>query len=536
MDSYTQTLPGLLNGLWTRPPRRDAQATVTDVSATESTSAAPTGVPGGASAPVHADRRQWLALVVVCLAQLMNILDSTIVNVALPRIQHDLHFSQAELAWVLDAYLISLGSFLLLAGRLGDLIGRKKIFLFGVAAFTLFSAICGVADSQFILIASRFLQGIAAALCSSVILAIISTEFTEPSDRAKAMSAYVFVVTSGGSIGLLAGGVLTQFINWRWDFFINVPIGIFALVAGYRLIDENRGLGLSRNVDVVGSLLVTGGAMVGVYGIVKAPSYGWDSVHTLGFIAAALVILAAFVALESRLENPIMPLRIFRIRSLIASSVVRGLLVSGMFASFFLGALYLQGVRGYSPLDTGLAFLPMTLVVGLMSRGVTSALTRRFGNLPMVVGGLILIGISLALLARVTPTTAYAPLLVSSYVLLGLGAGSAMSPLLSIALSDVPHQDAGLGSGIVNVSLQLSSALGVAILGSIATDRSKSLLASGHGVHAALTGGYRLGFEVAGGAVLASVLIALVLLTPPRKRRAGQSSEPRAGGARRPTI
>ena len=417
-------------------------AMVMAMSATTDTAVAPPGAPGGASDQVHADRRRWFALVVVCLAQLMNILDSTIVNVALPKIQHDLHFSQADLAWVLDAYLISLGSFLLLAGRLGDLVGRKKVFLFGVGAFTLFSVICGVADSQFMLIASRFLQGIAAALCSSVILAIISTEFTEPADRAKAMSAYIFVVTSGGSIGLLAGGALTQFINWRWDFFINVPIGIFALIAGYRLLDEHRGLGLSRNVDVLGSLLVTGGAMVGVYGIVKAPSYGWGSAHTLGFIAAALVILAAFVALESRLENPIMPLRIFRIRSLIASSAVRGFLISGMFASFFLGALYLQGVRGYSPLDTGLAFLPMTLVVGVMSRGLTSNLMDRFGNLPMVVGGLVLIGISLTLLSRVTPTTPYAPLLVGSYVLLGLGAGSAMSPLLSIALAEVPHQDA----------------------------------------------------------------------------------------------
>jgi MFS family permease len=344
------------------------------------------------------------------------------------------------------------------------------------------------------------------------------------------MSAYIFVVVSGGSIGLLLGGVLTQFINWRWDFFINVPIGIFALVAGYRLIDERPSLGLSRNVDVLGSLMVTVGAMVGVYGIVKAPSYGWGSAHTVGFIGAALVILAAFVGLESRLENPIMPLRIFRIRSLIASSMVRGLLISGMFASFFLGALYLQGVRGYSPLDTGLAFLPMTLIVGVMSRGITTRLVARFGNLTIVVCGLILVGISLSLVSRVTPTTSYAPLLVGSYVLLGLGAGLAMSPLLSIAMADVPHQDAGLGSGIVNVSLQLSSALWVAILGSIASDRSRALLASGASVHAALTDGYRLGFTVAAGAVFASVLVALALLTPRRKRAPSTVAEPDVAG------
>jgi EmrB/QacA subfamily drug resistance transporter len=486
------------------------------MSATKSPAVAPTGAHDQTSPPTHASRRQWFALVVVCLAQLMNILDSTIVNVALPKIQHDLHFTQADLAWVLDAYLISLGSFLLLAGRLGDLVGRKQVFLVGVASFTVFSAICGIADSQLILITSRFLQGIAAALCSSVILAIITTEFTEPSDRAKAMSAYIFCVTSGGSIGLLAGGAITEFINWRWDFFINVPIGIFAVIAGYRLIDAKPGLGLTRNVDVLGSLLVTIGAMVGVYGVVKAPTYGWGSAHTLGFIAAALLILAAFVLLESRLENPIMPLRVFRIRGLIASSAVRGLLITGMFASFFLGALYLQGVRGYSPLDTGLAFLPMTLIVGLMSRGITSRLVQRFGNLRMVLVGLVLITASLVLMSRITPTTAYAPLLVGSYILLGLGAGSAMSPLLTIALAEVPHQDAGLASGIVNVSLQLSSALGVAILGSIATDRSKSLRASGHGAHAALTSGYSLGFAVAAGAVFAAVVLALVVLTPRR--------------------
>jgi EmrB/QacA subfamily drug resistance transporter len=500
----------------TLPLGRGAVATVTTMSATQSSSTTPSGAPGTGQTHTPADRRKWLALVVVCLAQLMNILDGTIVNVALPKIQHDLGFSQANLTWVLDAYLISFGSFLLLAGRLGDLIGRKKIFLAGVASFTLFSAICGISDNQLVLIIARFLQGASGALCSSVILAIISTEFTEPSERAKAMNAYIFVVVSGGSLGLLAGGVLTQFINWRWDFFINLPIGIFALIAGYKLIVENKGLGLDRHVDVVGSLLVTIGAMVGVYGIVKAPTYGWGSVHTLGFIAAAAVILAAFVAVEARVKNPIMPLHIFKIRSLIGSSIVRGMLISGLYASFFLGALYLQNVRGYSPLDTGLAFLPQTLVVGVMSRGITTRLTARFGELRMVLSGLILMAVSLGLVSQVTPTTAYAPVLVVSYLLLGLGAGCAMSPLLTIALSEVPRTDAGLASGIVNVSLQMSAALGVAILGSIATDRSKTLEAAHRAAHAALTSGYRLGFAVACGAVIVTVFVALVLLRPRR--------------------
>jgi EmrB/QacA subfamily drug resistance transporter len=490
---------------------------------TTAKTASPTAAGGsGTRTRGHSDRRKWMALVVVCLAQLMNILDSTVVNVALPKIQHDLGFSQGNLTWVLDAYLISFGSFLLLAGRLGDLIGRKKVFLTGVALFTLFSAICGIADSQIVLIVARFLQGVAGATCASVILAIISTEFREPGERAKAMSAYIFVVVSGGSIGLLAGGILTQFINWRWDFFVNVPIGIFAVIAGYRLLDENRGLGLSRGVDWLGSLMVTVGVMVGVYAIAKAPQYGWGSVHTLGFLAAAAVILIGFVALESRLENPIMPLRLFRIRSLIASSIVRGVLISGMFAAFFLGALYLQGVRGYSALDTGLAFLPQTLVVGVMSRGITTRLAARFGNETMVIVGLILMAASLGLISQVTPHTAYAPVLVTSYVLLGLGAGCAMSPLLAIALSEVPQQDAGLGSGIVNVSLQLAAAVGVAVFSSIATGRSKSLEAAHDSLRVALTGGYRLGFAVGCGTLLAAVLLAVVLLRPRSRREAAE--------------
>jgi EmrB/QacA subfamily drug resistance transporter len=492
-------------------------ATVTFMSATTQSSAAPTGAPGSAPAHVPASRRKWMALVVVCLAQLMNILDGTIVNVALPKIQNNLHFTQANLSWVLNGYLIAFGSFLLLAGRLGDLFGRKKVFLIGVASFTVFSAICGVADSQFILIAARFLQGVSGALCSSVILAIISTEFTEPSERAKAMSAYIFVVVSGGSLGLLAGGALTQFLNWRWDFFVNVPIGIFAVIAGYRLLDENKGLGLSGGIDWLGSLLVTVGVMVGVYGVAKAPDYGWGSAHTLGALAIALIILALFVLVESRLENPIMPLRIFRIRSLIGSSIVRGMLIAGMYASFFLGALYLQGVRGYSPLDTGLAFLPQTVIVGIMSRGITTRLAARFGNVAMVCTGLVLMAASLAILSQVTPTTAYLPWLLISYLLLGLGAGCAMSPLLSIALSELPHQDAGLGSGVVNVSLQLAAAVGVAVTSSIATGHTKGLL--GHETaHAALTSGYRLGFVVGCGVVIAALALALVLLRPRRQR------------------
>jgi EmrB/QacA subfamily drug resistance transporter len=470
-----------------------------------------------ASTPSRADRRQWLALVVVCLAQLMNVLDSTIVNVALPKIQHDLHFSQSSLAWVLDAYLISFGSFLLLAGRLGDLVGRKRVFLTGVVIFTAASAACGIAESQTVLIVARFIQGFGGALCSSVVLAIITTEFRHPADRQKAMSSYIFVIVSGGSLGLIAGGLITQLLNWHWNFFINLPIGVAAFVLGWRLIDENEGIGLRQGVDVLGAFLVTAGVMVGVYAIVTSPEHGWGSLHTLGLLGVALVTLAAFFVLESRIKNPMMPLRILRIRTLIGSSVVRGFLITGMFASFFLGALYLQRVRGYSALETGLAFLPMTIVTATLSRGVTARMTARFGDLRMVLGGLILIAISMALMALVTTTTAYAPLLLVAYLTLGVGAGSAMAPLLTMALADVPPQDAGLGSGIVNVSLQLAAALGVAVLGTIATERTKSVLAGGHtAVNAALVDGYRLAFGVGGVAVVVGIVIAAVILRRPR--------------------
>ena len=478
--------------------------------------------------PHAADRRAWLALAVVCLAQLMNVLDSTIVNVALPKIQHDLRFSQASLAWVLDAYLISFGSFLLLAGRLGDLIGRKKVFLAGVVIFTAASAVCGVAHSQALLIGARFVQGFGGAVSASVILAIIATEFTVASDRAKAMSYYVLVVVAGGSIGLLVGGVITTLLNWHWNFFINVPIGVLALVLGWRLIDENEGPGLRQGVDVLGTFLVTAGVMVGVYAIVKSSEYGWGSLHTLGLLGVAAAVLGAFFVLEARVKNPMMPLRILRTRTLVGSSFVRGFLVTGMFSTFFLGALYLQGIKGYSPLETGFAFLPMTIATAVLSRGITVRLTTRYGELRLVLGGLALVAVSMGLWASVTTSTQYAPLLLVAFLLLGLGAGLGMAPLLTMALRDVPPQDAGLGSGIVNVSLQLSAALGLAVLGTIATDRTKSVLHAGHvTLAAAKVDGYHLAFVIAGVCVVTGILVAALVLRTPR---AGDEPDPSVAG------
>ena len=463
-------------------------------------------------ASTRTNRARWWALVVVCLAMFMNALDSSIVNVALPAIQHDLHFNQAGLTWVVDAYLITFGSFLLMAGRLGDLVGRKLVFLAGIALFTLSSMVCGVAPDQGVLIAGRFAQGIGGALSASVIIAIIVTEFPKPAERAKAMSAYIFVAVGGGSIGLLVGGVLTQAISWHWIFFINLPIGVVTFLLGRALIDENTGLGVRNGVDVAGSVLVTLALMVGIYAIVKVTQYGWLSPHTLGFGSIAVALLVIFFGMEARLKNPIMPLRILRIRSLTNSSIVRGFLATGMFSTFFLGALYFENVLGYSPIQTGLAFLPMSLSMGVLSAGITARLVNRFGNKTVLVPGMMAATVGLLLLARVGPHADYASDVFPAFLLIGFGAGTAFMPLLQIAMADVPTPDAGLGSGIVNVSMQMASAIGLAVLGTLATEHSTALEAAGHSVPVALTGGFQLAFLIAAICVGAGTVIALIVV------------------------
>ena len=475
-----------------------------------------------------ADRRRWLALVVVCLAQGMNVLDSTIVNVALPKIQHDLHFSQASLAWVIDAYLITFGSFLLMAGRLGDLIGRKRVFLGGIALFTLSSAVCGISQDQTMLIAARFVQGLGGAVSSSVIVAIIVTEFRRPAERATAMSAFTFVAVGGGSIGLLAGGAITQSINWHWIFFINVPIGIITLLLGVALLDRDEGIGIGKGVDILGSILITGALMLIVYAIVKATDFGWGSAHTLGFGGAGVGLVGAFLVLESRLHNPIMPLRILRARTLVGSSVIRALMASGMFAAFFIGALYLEHVLGYSALRTGLAFLPMTITVGGLSLGVTARIVRRFGPRRPIAPGLVTMIAGLLLLSQQGAHASYFPGLFFAFVLLGLGAGTSFMPLLTIAMSEVPPRDAGLGSGIVNVSMQIGAAIGLAALASIATEHTRTLVAHGQSATSALIGGYHLAFIVGAACIAVGALLAPFAL---RSRLPAESSErPEAAG------
>jgi len=472
------------------------------------------------------DSRRWASLMVVCLAQLMIVLDVTIVNVALPSIQHDLHFSQANLTWVVNAFLVTFGSLLLLAGRLGDLAGRKRVFLAGVVTFTVASLLCGIAPTQGVLIGARFLQGVGAAAQASVILAIIVTEFPEAHERARAMSAYVFVSVAGGSIGLLAGGILTQALNWHWVFFVNLPIGALTFALGQVLIRGDRGLGLGHGVDWLGSALVTTSLMSAIYAIVQATNHGWGSAQVLGFGGLAVVLMAAFIALESRIENPIMPLRILRLRGLVNASVVRGVMVTGMYSTFFLGTLYLEHVRHYSALQTGAAFLPWTLTVAVLSQGITARLVDRFGPLRVLTFGMLAAVSGLLLFATVGPDTAFFPTVFFGNFAIGLGLGLAFMPLLTLAMEDVPAADAGLGSGITNVSQQISGAFGLAVLSTLADNHTKGLLADHHGLTSSLLGGYHLAFITGAAVIAAGIFLAFLLLRPKSPQLALATDEP----------
>jgi EmrB/QacA subfamily drug resistance transporter len=463
----------------------------------------------------RSDRRRWIALFVVCLGQLMVILDTTIVNVALPSIQSDLNFSQSSLTWVIDGYLITFGSLLLLAGRLGDLFGRKRVFLLGVLSFVVASMLCGLSPSGGALVAARLIQGAAAALVSAVIIAIIAVEFPQPAERAKAMSLYTFVIAGGASLGLLLGGVLTEAISWHWIFFVNLPIGAVAYVLGRRLIAENEGIG-SDGIDWLGSVLITASSIVAIYALIKIPEWGWTGPRTLALIGVAALLLAGFIALESRISNPIMPLRVLGNRSLVTANLVRGFLVTGAYSTFFLGSLYFQHVRGWSPIDIGLAFLAMSVALATMSAGLAARLVARFGPKRTLIAGIAGPVAGLLLFSQAGESTPYFPTIFAAFALLGFGFGAANPPLMMIAMGDVPERDAGLASGTIQVSIQLSAAIGLAALGTIATDRTNALAAQGQSAVDALSGGYHLAFLIAAGAAAVGIAIAVLALRSPR--------------------
>jgi EmrB/QacA subfamily drug resistance transporter len=470
-------------------------------------------------------RERWLALYVLCAGMLMIVLDVTIVNVALPAIQEDLGFSTSSLAWVVNAYLITFGGLLLLAGRFGDLIGRRRIFLAGIAVFTVASLLCGAAQSSAWLVAARFIQGVGGAMTSAVILGMIVTMFPEPREQAKAIGVFAFVASAGGSVGLLAGGVLTQSINWHWIFFVNVPIGIATILAARRLVPDSPGIGLRAGADVPGALLITSALMVGVYTIVDpAAKDGWGATSTLLLAATSIVLLFLFVLRERRARSPLMPLRIFRSRPIVAANAIQILSVAGMFGMFFLGALYLRRVLGYDALHIGLAFLPTTIAMGTLSIRYSERLFMAFGPRLTLLGGLTLILAGLVLFALAPVHAVYATQLAPSLLLLGIGVGTAFPALVNVAMSGAGPQDAGLASGLVNTTAQVGGALGLALLATLSTARSDHVRAAGHSAASALTSGYHLAFWVAAGLVGCALIVVLAAIEPRRARAQAPAS------------
>jgi EmrB/QacA subfamily drug resistance transporter len=459
-------------------------------------------------------RTRWLALLVLCLGDLMIVLDVTIVGVALPSIREDLGFSETSLAWVVNAYLLTFGGFLLLGGRLGDLFGHRRLFLLGTALFTLASLGCGLATSQGTLILGRAVQGLGAAIVSAVALSLMMTLFTEPAERAKAMGIFGFVASGGGSIGVLLGGIITDALSWHWIFLVNVPVGVLVCILTLRLVPASPGLAEKGRLDVAGAVTVTISLMLAVYAIVNGNQEGWTSAQTLGFLGAGVVLLAVFLAIEARVEKPLMPLGLFRLRNLAVANVIGILWAAAMFAWFFLAALYLQLVLGYSPLEVGLAFLPGNIIMGVLSVGLSARLVMRFGIRPPLFVGLMLASLGLLLFARAPVDGNFVVDVLPAMILLGLGAGTAFNPVLLAAMNDVEPSEAGLASGVVNTAFMMGGALGLAVLASLAAARTDTLLDSGEEQLVALTGGYHVAFLVGALFAAAAAVTGAVLLRP----------------------
>ncbi|MGH2864256.1 MAG: MFS transporter [Solirubrobacteraceae bacterium] len=486
--------------------------------------ASPTSAPAAASgsshssdaaSPTSARRRfnPWLTLVVVCVAQFMVVLDATIVNVAMPSIQKGLHFSRADLQWVINGYTLLFGGFLLLGGRAADLLGRRRLFTVGVTLFSLASAVNAFAQSSNVLVAGRALQGLGAALVSPAALSIITTTFTDPSERTRALGVWSAIAAGGAAVGLLMGGILTDLLSWRWVFIVNLPVGVGALLAALRFVPESRGPELRRTFDLAGAFSVTAGLVVLVYGIVKAEQYGWGSARTLGTVAVAAVLLAAFFAIERRSAAPLVRLSILRVRTLAASNLALLFVMSGMMSMFFFASLYVQEVLGYSPLRAGLAFLPVTVGIGV-GAGLAQPLIRRVGARAIAVSGLGLATAGMALLLRTTVHGDYLGQLLVGLMPLAIGMGLVFVPITLLATANVHGDDAGLASGLYNTSQQVGGALGLAILSTLAASRTGSLL-SGHaggGQSAALLSGYHLAFAAGAGLLAFAALLLVTML------------------------
>ena len=455
-----------------------------------------------AAAPHRRDGR-WAALIVLCLGVLMIVLDTTIVNVALPSIRTDLGFTETTLAWVVNAYLLTFGGFLLLGGRLGDLYGHRRLFLVGIAVFTLASLACGTATSQAFLVAARGAQGLGGAIVTSVALSLIMNLFTEDGERAKAMGVYSFVCAGGGSVGVLLGGILTDLFSWHWIFLVNLPIGVVVYALCLALLPAAAGEASGQRLDVTGAVTVTLALMLAVYAVVNGNEAGWLSAQTLGLLAAGAVLMAVFLVVESRVKHPLMPLSLFGLRNIAIANIVGVLWAAAMFAWFFISALYMQQVLGYSPMQVGLAFLPANLIMAAFSLGLSARIVMRFGIRRPLVAGLLTAAVGLALFARAPVGGDVMLDVLPGMLLLGLGGGIAFNPLLLAAMSDVDPNDSGLASGVVNTAFMMGGALGLAVLASLAAARSDVMAAAGAAAPAALTGGYHLAFAV--GAVFAAL-------------------------------
>ncbi len=461
--------------------------------------------------------KRWLALYVLCLGVLMIVLDTTIVNVALPSIREDLGFTETSLVWVVNAYMLTFGGFLLLGGRLGDLYGHRKLFLLGITLFTIASLACGLSNSQALLVVARAVQGMGGAVVSAVALSLIMNLFTEPAERAKAMGIYGFVCAGGGSIGVLLGGVLTSAFNWHWIFLVNLPIGVAVYVFCLVLLPDGRGQAGNGRLDIAGATTVTSSLMLAVYAIVNGNEAGWTSGQSIGLLAIAAALLAIFLGIEARVRAPLMPLGLFRLRNVATANVVGVLWAAAMFAWFFISALYMQLVLGYSALQVGLGFLPANLIMAAFSLGISARLVMRFGLRPPLTAGSLLAGAGLFLFARAPVDGSFLIDILPGMLLLGLGAGIAFNPVLLAAMSDVKPEEAGLASGVVNTSFMMGGALGLAVLASLAAARANTLLTSGADSLAALNGGYHLAFLIGGVFASTAALLGAIFLRAGRQ-------------------